>query len=220
MDFISRLKSNAFNTLDITDYKPDIHGWMDTRFSDIITKIVNERNRNDMITVIEVGSWKGKSCITIAETLKRLGFINIRIIAIDTWLGAPEFWTWGIDDPSRGKSLNINNGYPNVFYTFTKNIKYFKHNDVVVPFPISSAQGAEVLKHHNILADIIYIDASHEYEPVKQDIFSYWQLLKTGGTMIGDDYLKNWPGVMKAVDELSDLYGKAEISGVVWKFTK
>jgi hypothetical protein len=220
MDFISRLKSNAFDTLDITDYTPDIHGWMDTGFSDIISKIVDERDRNDMITVIEVGSWKGKSCVTIAETLKRLGFINIRIIAIDTWLGAPEFWTWGIDDPTRGKSLNINNGYPNVFYTFTKNIKYFNHDDIVAPFPISSAQGVEVLKHHNILADIIYVDASHEYEPVKQDILSYWQLLKTGGTMIGDDYQRDWPGVMKAVDELSNLYGEAEISGVVWKFTK
>jgi hypothetical protein len=220
MNFINRLRSNAFNNLDITNYKPDIHGWMDSGFSDIICKIVNERNRNDKITVIEVGSWKGKSCVTIANTLKRLGFTNIIIIAIDTWLGAPEFWTWGIDDSTRGKSLNIINGYPSVFYTFTSNIKYLKHDDVVAPFPISSTQAVEVLKYYNILADVIYIDASHEYEPVKQDITLYWQLLNTGGTMIGDDYQRGWPGVMKAVDELSDKYGKADISGVVWKFTK
>ena len=220
MDFINILRSSAFDKLDITNYKPDIHGWMDTKFSDIISKIVNGRNRNDKLTVIEVGSWKGKSCVTIAETLKGMGFTNITIIAIDTWLGAPEFWTWGINDPTRGESLQKNNGYPNVFYTFTKNIKYLKHHDIVAPFPISSAQAVEVLKYYNILADIIYVDASHEYEPVKQDISLYWQLLNTGGVMIGDDYQKGWPGVMKAVDELSSTYGKADITDIVWKFTK
>jgi predicted O-methyltransferase YrrM len=193
---------------------------MDKSFDTVITNIVTNRSREEKITIIEVGSWKGKSCITIANTLKKLGFTNISIIAVDTWLGAPEFWTWGLNDNTRGISLNIHNGLPTVFYTFTKNIKYYKHDDVVAPFPISSQQAVEVLKYHNIKADIIYVDASHEYEPVKQDITSYWQLLNSGGTMIGDDYQSVWPGVVKAVDELSRLYGKAEISGVVWKFTK
>lgn len=193
---------------------------MDNSFGNIITNIVKSRSKNEKITIIEVGSWKGKSCITIANTLKQLGFTNISIIAVDTWLGAPEFWTWGLNDHTRGVSLNIVNGLPTVFYTFTKNIKYYNHDDIVAPFPISSAQAVEVLKHHNIKADIIYVDASHEYEPVKQDITSYWQLLNSGGTMIGDDYQSGWPGVVKAVDELSTLYGKAEITGVVYKFTK
>lgn len=220
MNFISVLQKNAFENLDITNYTPDIHGWMDDSFANIITNIVQSRSKNEKITIIEVGSWKGKSCITIANTLKQLGFTNIIIIAVDTWLGAPEFWTWGLNDPTRGLSLNIVNGLPTVFYTFTKNIKYYNHDDIVAPFPISSAQAVEVLKHHNIKADIIYIDASHEYEPVKQDITSYWQLLNSGGTIIGDDYQGGWPGVIKAVDELSTLYGKTEIKGVVWKFTK
>jgi predicted O-methyltransferase YrrM len=220
MSFISVLQKNAFENLDITNYTPDIHGWMDNSFGNIITNIVKSRSKNEKITIIEVGSWKGKSCITIANTLKQLGFTNISIIAVDTWLGAPEFWTWGLNDHTKGVSLNIVNGLPTVFYTFTKNIKYYNHDDIVAPFPISSAQAVEVLKHHNIKADIIYVDASHEYEPVKQDITSYWQLLNSGGTMIGDDYQSGWPGVIKAVDELSTLYGKAEITGVVWKFTK
>jgi hypothetical protein len=220
MNFIKRLQNNAFDNLDITLYQPDTSGWMDNSFSNIINSIVKDRNRNDPITVIEVGSWKGRSCITIADTLKTMGFTNIIIIAVDTWLGAPEFWTWGLDDPTRGKSLNIINGLPTVFYTFTKNIKYFKHDDIVAPFPISSIQAVDILKYYKIMADLIYVDASHEYEPVKQDINSYWQLLNNGGVMIGDDYMNNWPGVIKAVDELGNNYGKAEITGVVWKFKK
>lgn len=220
MEFTTILQKNAFDNLDITNYTPDIHGWMDPSFASIIANIVNNRVRTERITIIEVGSWKGRSCITIANTLKQLGFTDIIIIAVDTWLGAPEFWTWGLNDPMRGLSLNITNGLPTVFYTFTKNVKYFKHDDIVAPFPISSMQAAEVLEYHNIKADLIYVDASHEYDAVIQDIITYWNLLKTGGTMIGDDYMPNWPGVIKAVDELSTVFGKAELSGVVWKFTK
>jgi len=90
----------------------------------------------------------------------------------------------------------------------------------VAPFPISSLQAVDVLKNYKIEADLIYIDASHEYKPVKDDINMYWSLLKNGGSIIGDDYQGGWPGVIKAVDELSSVYGKAEILGVVWKFTR
>ena len=49
------------------------------------------------------------------------------------------------------------------------------------------------------MADIIYIDAGHEYEAVLLDAQLYWNLLNPGGYIIFDDY--SWPGVIKAVDE-------------------
>jgi len=215
-DFWDVLHNNAFRDLDITGYIPDTHGWMDSGFDRIITETLTTRDRNRLLVIFEVGSWKGRSCITIANTVKKMGFTNVRILAVDTWLGAPEFWTWGLNDKTRGVSLNMVNGYPSVFYTFTKNVKYFGHDDIVYPFPISSIQAAEVLTHYGLKADLIYIDASHEYEPVKADITAFWPLLNDGGIMIGDDYLPNWPGVVRAVDE----FGKANIDGVVWKFMK
>jgi Methyltransferase domain len=210
------LRKSAFTELTITEYVPDTHGWMDSGFSRIITESLASRDRTLPLTIFEVGSWKGKSCITIANTVKNMGFTDVRIIAVDTWLGAPEFWTWGLSDPTRGLSLKLMNGYPSVFYTFTKNVKYFGHDDIVYPFPISSIQAAEVLTHYDIKADLIYIDASHEYEPVKADIAAFWPLLNDGGIMIGDDYVPNWPGVVRAVNE----FGKANIDGIVWKFMK
>jgi methylmalonyl-CoA mutase cobalamin-binding domain/chain len=170
---LDSLRKSAFSELSITEYVPDTHGWMDSGFDRIITESLASRDRNLPLTIFEVGSWKGKSCITIADTVKKMGFTDVRIIAIDTWLGAPEFWTWGLNDPTRGLSLKIVNGYPSVFYTFTKNVKYFGHDDIVYPFPISSIQAAEVLTHYNIKADLIYIDASHEYEAVKADIAAF-----------------------------------------------
>lgn len=217
MSFVDRLRMNAYSALDVSDHVVDIHGWTDGEFAGVIQRAVMDRDRSQPLTVIEVGSWKGLSSSTMASLLKRMGFTQVSIICIDTWLGAPEFWTWGIDDPTRGGSLNLVNGYPSVFTTFAKNMKKLGHDDVIAPFPISSIQAVDVLRHYNISADVIYIDAAHEYEPVKQDIKAYWALLRKGGTMMGDDYMTNWPGVMKAVNEL---ISNPTRNGVVWSAFK
>jgi hypothetical protein len=124
-----------------------------------------------------------------------------------------------MDDATRGGGLQFHNGYPTVFYTFAKNMKVLGHDDLVAPFPISSQQAVEVLHHYKIRADLIYVDASHEYRPVKDDMDQFWTVLKPGGSMIGDDYHLNWPGVIQAVNE----FGKGvvgSITGIVWRFDK
>lgn len=50
--------------------------------------------------------------------------------------------------------------------------------------------------------DMIFIDANHSYKTVRDDIINYLPLLKVGGLICGHDYNKNWPGVVKAVNEL------------------
>ena len=52
--------------------------------------------------------------------------------------------------------------------------------------------------------DWIYIDGNHLYEYVKQDLELYYDKVKTGGFITGDDYFKGgwWNGgVIKAVNE-------------------
>jgi hypothetical protein len=207
------LRSRAFDTLDISEHILDMHGWMDPQFENVFTKNVENLNRESPLTIIEVGTWKGLSCTTMAKIVKELGFKNVKIFCIDTWLGAPEFHTWGLDDPVRGISLKCVNGYPTIYDTFIKNVKYLGHDDIVYPFPLSSQQAADVLNYYGIKADIIYIDASHEYEALKSDLLSYQPLLKDEGTIIGDDYQNNWPGVTRAVNEFIK---NPIIQGVVW----
>jgi len=63
--------------------------------------------------------------------------------------------------------------------------------------------------------DLLYIDAAHEYKPVKQDIKHWLPKVAPGGVICGDDYVAGWPGVIKAVDEA---FGKSvnRLGGQQW----
>lgn len=50
--------------------------------------------------------------------------------------------------------------------------------------------------------DIVYIDASHEYESVLADIRAWYPKVKAGGYICGDDYTPGWPGVVQAVNSV------------------
>lgn len=197
--FILLKQENIYDNLAVEGYQPDLQGWIHPEFDTIIKPWIDAFSQNSLI--IEVGSWKGLSTNKMAEAMKR-SQKNGHIIAIDTWLGAPEFW---IDTTSdQDHDLQKINGYPSVYYTFIKNIKSLGNQEIIVPFPISSAQGYEVLKHYHVQADLIYIDAAHEEDAVFEDLEKYFSLLKPGSIMFGDDYVESyWPGVIAAVNRFA-----------------
>lgn len=59
--------------------------------------------------------------------------------------------------------------------------------------------------------DFVYIDASHDYLSVLDDINAWFPKVKTGGILCGDDYCAGWEGVVRAVDDT--FKGKVEIIG-------
>jgi len=67
--------------------------------------------------------------------------------------------------------------------------------------------------------DMIFIDADHSYEAVKEDIGLWWDKVKVGGIISGHDYgHSDHPGVKRAVDEYFGNKG-LEINkevGTVW----
>ena len=53
--------------------------------------------------------------------------------------------------------------------------------------------------------DLIYIDASHEYDCVKKDLENSFNKIKNGGYITGHDYeIQRFPGVIKAVEEFCE----------------
>ena len=220
-NFIDFLKHQAYDNLDITGHEVDIHGWCSHEFSSVVKRSIAKLDRNAPVVIVEVGTWKGLSALNMGKLMKNEGFTNFNIICIDTWLGAPEFWTSGFNDTTRGVSLKFNNGYPSVFYTFTKNVKALGLEDCIAPLPLSSTQAADVLKYYNIQPDLIYIDASHEFLPVLNDIESFYPLLKSAHVMLGDDYVNGWDGVIQAVNTFTNKNKlDLKVDHVVWSFTK
>lgn len=170
-----------------------VFGW--NSYSRVFRDLIAEKKPS---VVVEVGTWLGASAIHMAKICKEMS-LGTRIYCVDTWLGAQEFWTWGSSTPER--NLRLKNGYPQVYYDFISNVVQHQVQDVIIPLPNTSHIGSIVLGSMGVKADLIYIDASHEYLDVKNDISSYMNLLSTNGIMFGDDMNDHWPGVKRAVSE-------------------
>lgn len=219
--FLRRLQANAFDRLNIRDHTVDLAGWVNEGFDSTLDHVLDVFQERRDVVIMEVGASKSASANRIAERCKARGVDLNALVCIDTWLGAPEFYTRGLDDETRGAALRPFDGYPSVLYTFTKNTKYSGHHDVVVPFPIFSLQAAEVLRHYGIKADAIYVDGSHESNAVYMDLLTFHEVLGEGGLMWGGDYSENWPGVQKAVNLFAE-EKKLEliVNGVNWILRK
>lgn len=119
-----------------------------------------------------------------------------KILCIDTWLGAIEFWE-NQSDPERFQALQCKHGYPTVYFNFLANVCHAGLQDVIIPFPLHSSSAALWLMRHGLTSKMIYIDASHEEDDVYQDLIDYYQITAPGGVIFGDDW--NWAGVKSAV---------------------
>lgn len=174
-----------------TKYMPyDSQGWLGDPIS-----LNNAIETLRPTTVIDVGSWKGASSRFIANKCIQLGISNFEVIAIDTFLGSDEHYTTEVNS-----NLPIIDGSVALYDVFRSNMIQDKLIDYVTPFRIDSVNGFNILKKKGIVADLIYIDAAHDYVSVKTDIQQFRQILREGGVMICDDY--SWfEGVRQAVHE-------------------
>lgn len=101
------------------------------------------------------------------------------------------------------RDMRFRNGYPQIYFNFLSNMVHLGLESFVLPFPSPSRMAAGVLRHHRVQADLIHIDAAHEYADVLEDMNTWWGVLAPGGIMMGDDYTGAWPGVKQAVGEFA-----------------
>jgi hypothetical protein len=94
------------------------------------------------------------------------------------------------------------------YHKFAANICNEGLQDFVVPLPLDSINGFQLLKTKGIRPDVLHIDAGHDYLSVMADLKAWWPQLNPGGVLIGDDYFKKpivgagkWPEVRQAFDE-------------------
>jgi len=137
----------------------------------------------DEATFVEVGSWKGKSIAFLTVEIINSGK-KIDIFSIDTWKGSSE----------HSEDADVVND--RLYDLFLSNIKPIE--DHITPIRKPSIEAAKDFNDDSI--EIVFIDAAHEYEPVKEDINAWLPKVRKGGLIAGHDYLL--PSVKKAVDEI------------------
>ena len=174
--------TNPYADIPALNIPPRAHGWANSHSPALAEHIIRAQ------TVIEVGSFMGASIAWMAEHNK-----TARFYAVDTWLGSPEIKDTDLD------GIPYQHGRPMILERFLSNMIVAGISDRVTPIIQTSTSGARILRAWGVVADLIYIDAGHEYLEAYADLVSFLPLLAKGGVMIADDY-SGFSGVRGAVE--------------------
>lgn len=178
-----------------------VFGWTD--FEEIYTRMVDEF---DDCTFVEIGSFMGKSAVMMGELIKERKK-NIKLVCIDLFPTKEELKVYqsigaGQGGSDAGEAKYINDLPKSLLDTFVENIRNNGVDDVIIPIKSDSHKCISLFQDNSM--PFVFVDASHEYEIVLQDIKLWWPKIKTGGVLAGHDYYQN---VAKAVHEFFDPLG-------------
>ncbi len=187
-NFHEHLMSRSVN--DIKDEKSYIEKFstdiaMPNHEVEVVKKLASE-----VSSIVEVGCWKG-------NTTKSLLDVCDNVYAVDHFNGSPGDVSGDIAKKHDIYQDFYNNvgGHPNLTILRGSSVdmaKQFNGNKV----------------------DMVFIDAGHEYDEVKEDIDAW--LPKTTKILAGHDYCKEFPGVIKAVNEFAENRDVNVIGSVWW----
>ena len=172
-----------------------VQGWAGSNHPWLVETI---RELKTPSLIVEVGVWKGASALTIAQELARLG--SGVVLAVDTFQGSAEHWVGEYHVP-------LLDGRPVLYEMFIENVVDTGLQDYVVPLPIDSINAAMALTDLGVSVDMIHLDAAHDAMSVSMDLQAWWPLLRSGGVLIGDDYVPEWPGVVAAFNAFAERQG-------------
>lgn len=177
------------------------HGWY---LHEQFKKILSEPQ---VKTVVEVGVWTGNCTIFLAELLPEDG----RVFAVDHWLGSAEH-----RDPGNRAEYGL---LPTLYQQFLSNVIHAKMTHKIIPVRLESLQAARKFKELGVKADVIYIDAAHDYDSVSYDLLAWYPLLSKNGVLCGDDWNLGGPNgeVSRAVKDFANRKDlEIKIDGEFW----
>jgi hypothetical protein len=139
--------------------------------------------------IVEVGSWKGRSSVYMAVEIENSNK-KIKFDCVDTWLGSPNEELHQQDQLVKEDKL---------YDLFLSNIEPVKN--IITPVRMTSVEASNSYEDQSI--DVVFIDACHDYECVKEDIKAWLPKVKLGGIISGHDI--DWPGVKQAIYEMFNI---------------
>jgi predicted O-methyltransferase YrrM len=151
--------------------------WSSPLTEDALVKLVPR----DAKVIVELGTWLGHGALKFAALAP-----DAAIICVDHWLGSAEHY----QDAECRKML------PKLYRAFCTNV--WDQRDRIVPMKTTTWAGLQELHDLGVKPDLIYVDASHKYEDVKEDIRLSRELFPNA-ILCGDD--ADWEDVKLAVSE-------------------
>ena len=180
-----------------------IPGWF--AFDELYNQFVEEAKDGD--TFVEVGTWFGKSTNYLVNKIKE-SKKDIKFTTIDTFKGTD-------DEELHQNIVGAFNG--DIFYEFIDNTVLSNNYNKFEIIKDTSHNAANQFSNGSI--DYLMLDAGHSYDDVKADINYWYNKIKPGGTISGDDYGGSFfPGVTRAVDEF--FYNQCTLGFRNWRRKK
>jgi hypothetical protein len=176
------------HTLSILDHMSKVEGWLDEAEAELLIAITQATcltSDRHSTSIVEVGSYCGKSTIVLGLALKGLEQHTARVYAVD---------------PHDGVVSTIDQGImqtPPTFEIFSWNVREAEVTDVIEPI---KARSYDVDWDKPI--DLLFIDGLHDYRNVATDFLHFSDWVRPEGLVAFHDYGEHFPGVKRVVDEL------------------
>lgn len=141
------------------------------------------QRENRFIKILEIGSWAGGSAITFGKYINSQNGGRGLIVCVDAW----EPYLRDIDTGKRSgpyEEMALATKNNRIFELFLYNIKAAGLSNIVIPIKGFSKNAVPLLGEK---FDYAFIDGSHYYKDVIQDISMVIPLIKDGGVFSGDD---------------------------------
>jgi len=156
----------------------------------------------ELKTFVEVGCKEGRTTGHILKTIP-----DSRVLAIDPWIVQESN-----GDPTRETYKDWD--FAKIETQFWEHVG--ENKDRCEMFRGTSAEAAGFGDSY----DLVFIDALHDRDSVKQDIELWWPKVRVGGVLAGHDYNHKWPGVERAVSEAFCLMDVCVVTDSVWFVVK
>jgi predicted O-methyltransferase YrrM len=164
-----------------------VEGWLDDAEAKLLADTVGALPTDSSeCSIVEIGSYCGKSTVVFGLALRQSGRAAARIYAIDRHDGRIS--------TTDGKIATT----APTLVKFLRNIQ----NAGIAPFvePLV-AWSTEVSWNRAI--DLLFVDGFHDYEHVKQDYLHFSTWIKPSGYVAFHDCALHFPGVKRFVEELA-----------------
>lgn len=159
----------------------NIDGWSsEHEQGQLLNNLLSNIDISKKINIAEIGVYKGR-CTAMWNVMLMNRNIAYDYYAIDHFMGSVE----------HEKNYDYYGATVDNLAPIINKINLIKNDSI-----------SESKNYPDEFFDIVYIDASHDYESVKNDILHWLPKVKRGGIICGDDYTEGWAEVVKAVNEV------------------